>query len=275
MEKAEQRKALAAAVDAARAVGRLMRANLRTAKTVNLSTQHDIKLELDVRSQKLIEKRLAATFPEIALLGEEGIAGDADAEQRWVVDPIDGTVNFTYGIPHACVSIALQARSPRTLAQDRTSRHSPLVTHHITRLGVVYDPFTDELWTAIRGQPARLNGHVIHVSRRQKLPEAIVAIGFAKTRQSLEKTLPYFNQLVPRVRKVRIMGSAALALTYVATGRFDAYIERGISLWDIAAGGLIVECAGGEFWREPISGEHKFRMVASNGLLRHKLRVAR
>ena len=121
-------------------------------------------------------------------------------------------------------------------------------------VGVVYDPFNEELWTAIRGQPARLNGKIIHVSQRRKLSEAIVSIGFAKSRTNLERTLPYFNKLVWRVRKVRLMGSAALAMTYVATGRFDAYIERGIHLWDIAAGGLIVECAGGEFWRKPIAG---------------------
>ncbi|MCL4786351.1 MAG: inositol monophosphatase, partial [Verrucomicrobia bacterium] len=91
------------------------------------------------------------------------------------------------------------------------------------------------------------------------------------SKETIETTLPYFSQLVRRVRKVRIMGAAALALAYVASGRFDAYIERGISLWDIAAGGLIVECAGGEFWREPIRGAHKFRMIASNGWLRRPL----
>jgi len=98
-----------------------------------------------------------------------------------------------------------------------------------------------------------------------------VSIGFAKSRATLDLTLPYFNKLARRVRKVRIMGSAGLAMTYVATGRFDAYVERGISLWDIAASGLIVECAGGEFWREPVAGKNKFRMVTSNGLLRKQL----
>jgi myo-inositol-1(or 4)-monophosphatase len=273
MQPAENRKALNAAVNAARAVGNLMRANLRVAKTISLSTQHDIKLELDVRAQKLIEKKLSAAFPEIALLGEEGVAGAADAKYRWVVDPIDGTVNFTYGIPHACVSIALQTRDECRVSSDgiRARNHATRHASHVTLLGVVYDPFTDELWTAIRGQPAKLNGRAIHVSDRRKLSKAVVSIGFAKSKETIETTLPYFNQLVRRVRKVRIMGSAALALTYVATGRFDAYIERGINLWDIAAGGLIVECAGGEFWREPIKGEYKFRMIASNGWLRGKL----
>ncbi|MCW5555681.1 MAG: inositol monophosphatase [Verrucomicrobiae bacterium] len=276
MNKSETRRALAAAVRAARAAGKLMRANLRAAKTINCATAHDIKLELDVRCQKLIETSLSRSFPQIALLGEEGVAGAAEAARRWVVDPIDGTVNFAYGIPHACVSIALQARTAKLGARkNQAAKLQPASAgpEYETILGVVYDPFTDELWTAIRGQVARLNGRPIHVSNRRRMGDAIVSLGFAKTRESLEKSLPLFNALVRRVRKVRIMGSAALALTYVATGRFDAYLERGINLWDIAAGGLIVECAGGRFWREPIAGEHRFRMIASNGRLHRSVPV--
>jgi myo-inositol-1(or 4)-monophosphatase len=268
MDKAAKRKALAAAVGAARAVGRVMRANLHTAKTINVSTQYDIKLELDVRAQKLIEGKLSVAFPNIALLGEEGVMGDVNAEHRWVVDPIDGTMNFTYGIPHACVSIALQTQNAECGTQNEVSRSDE---EYQTILGVVYDPFNDELWTAIRGQAARLNGKVIHVSTCRRISEAFVSIGFAKSKETIEETLPYFNQLVRRVRKVRSMGAAALALTYVAMGRFDAYIERGISLWDIAAGGLIVECAGGKFQCERISGYHRLRMVASNGLIHRQL----
>src|SRR5882724_5747742 len=99
------------AVSAAQAAGRLMRRHFREPKKINSATQHDIKLELDVRCQKLIEKTLRRTYPRIAVLGEEGVLGDVIGDYRWVVDPIDGTVNFTYGIPHACVSIALQMRS--------------------------------------------------------------------------------------------------------------------------------------------------------------------
>jgi myo-inositol-1(or 4)-monophosphatase len=262
------RQAQAAAVRAARSVGALMRRELHASKRANVVTQHDIKLELDVRSQKMIEKDLRRSFPQIPLLGEEGVAGNPDADSRWVVDPIDGTVNFAYGIPHACVSIALQRRAePPAAAEFEDGYH--------TLLGVVYDPFCDELWTGIRGQAAKLNGKDIRVSRRRKLGEAIVSIGFAKNRENLKATLPYFTELVHHVRKLRIMGSAALALTYVATGRFDAYIERGIRIWDIAAGGLIVECAGGEFWHEAIPGKHAYRMVASNGQLGSRLRVPR
>ena len=112
-----------------------------------------------------------------------------------------------------------------------------------TVAGLVYDPFCDELWTALRGRPARLNGKIIRVSRRKNLDEAIISLGFAKNPASLQEMLPVFNRLVHQVRKIRIMGAAALALAYVAGGRFDAYLETGLRLWDIAAGGLIVECA--------------------------------
>jgi myo-inositol-1(or 4)-monophosphatase len=259
-------KAHQAAIEAAQAVGALMRRHLHEFKRANEVTQHDIKLELDVRCQKLIERRLHVAFPDVSLLGEEGGVGSEEALYRWVVDPIDGTVNFAYGIPHACVSIALQEQVRDLLATDYEDGYRTLC-------GVVYDPFCDELWTALRGKPARLNGKIVRVSRRPKLEEAIVAIGFAKTRASLEATLPYFNELVPQIRKIRIMGSAALALTYVASGRFDAYIERGVRLWDIAAGGLILESAGGEFWHQTAPGRHLHRMIASNGLLRRHLRV--
>ena len=109
------------------------------------------------------------------------------------------------------------------------------------------------------------------MSPRRKLAEAIVSIGFAKSQHSLDVTLPLFLNLVHRVRKMRMMGSAALALTYVASGRFDAYIETGISLWDVAAGGFILERAGGDFWREPAGDKYAYRMIASNGRLRRQL----
>ena len=267
MKTVSSTQALATAITAARAAGAVMRKNLRAVKKANEVTSHDIKLELDVRCQKLIEKKLHAAFPEISFLGEEGDSGAADSDYRWVVDPIDGTVNFAYGIPHACVSIALQAKIPNSKPQIPKT-DSPV---YQTLVGVVYDPFQDELWTAIRGQPARLNGKAIHVSRRRKLAECIVTVGFAKSSASLEDSLPSFIWLARRVRKIRIMGAAALGLTYVATGRLDAYIERGVSIWDVAAGGLIIECAGGKFWTEPTKGPHKLRMIASNGLIHRKL----
>ncbi len=258
----ELRRALACAVLAAQQAGALMRRNRDAPKTIKSRTRYDIKLALDVRCQKIITRVLLDAFPVSGLLGDEGMAGSDGTPLRWVVDPIDGTVNFTYGVPHACVSIALQERGD--MAAD-----------YATIAGVVFDPFCGELWTAAAGTPARLNGRKIHVSTRKNLNEAILAIGFSKDTASLRENLPVFNALVRRVLKIRMTGSAALALAYVASGRFDAYVESGVRIWDIAAGGFILERAGGDFWRKPIAGDYKYAMLASNGLLRQKVeRVA-
>jgi myo-inositol-1(or 4)-monophosphatase len=278
-----------AAIKAAKAAGRVMLVNWHKPKRVNLADAHDIKLELDVRCQKLIEKTLRAAFPQIPLLGEEGDSGPPslgsgeasimNAEYRWVVDPIDGTVNYAHGMPHAAVSIALQARSDtwqvtgdKNSTQSRAHHHVTCHPSHVTLLGVIYDPFTDELWTTTRGGQTRLNGRVVRVSHRANLGDAIIAMGFSKNKTNLEKSLPHLNRLARRVLKIRIMGSAALELAYVACGRLDAYIERTINLWDIAAGALMVECSGGEFYTRPAPGG-KFRMVADNGRLRRKLQL--
>jgi myo-inositol-1(or 4)-monophosphatase len=244
-------------VKAARAAGNLMRANWHKPKQVNSAAAHDIKLELDVRCQKLITKILFTAFPQVFLLGEEGCSGDADAAYQWVVDPIDGTVNYFFGIPHACVSIALQRRRAK---------------NYETVVGVIYDPFTDELWTAVRGGKTKLNGRVVHVSRRGKISEAVIAMGFSKSRENLTKSLPHLVRLSRRAKKIRILGSAALELAYVACGRLDLYVERTINLWDIAAGALMVECSGGECWLKPLP-DGRYRLCADNGRLRKKLHL--
>ena len=249
------------AVKAARVAGEIMARNLFSFKKVNSSTQRDIKLELDVKCQNKIESILNKSHPEVAILGEEGNAGDIETELRWVVDPIDGTVNYTYGIPHACVSIALQQRLERNATGDEFE----------TLVGVVFDPFTNELWTAIKGQAAKLNGKRISVNDGG-LKEAMLAIGFAKDKATMDYMIPYFIKLAQKIRKPRMMGSAALAMTYVASGRFHGYIESKIQIWDVAAGGLILECAGGEFWRKPRKkGKHKYAVIASNGKIRKQI----
>ena len=263
--KLNARTGLKSATEAALKAGALLLKHQHAHKKINEEIQHDIKLELDVRTQKLIEAHFKKQCPESAIFGEEGVSGDTSAEFRWVVDPIDGTVNFAYGIPHACVSIALQQRATAGKGVTRDG--------YRTIAGVVHDPFCNETWTAILGGPAKLNGKTIHVSKRSRLDQAIVSMGFAKSVDTMNTMLPHLNDLVYRVRKIRIMGSAALSMVYVASGRFDAYIEGGVRLWDVAAGGLIVECAGGEFWREEIDTEHTYRLIADNGLLRKKLRV--
>ena len=253
MKKISPEKSLAAAVKAARAAGKIMRDNWHLPKRVNSAEAHDIKLELDVRCQKLIQKILLGAFPQTSLLGEEGCSGNANSEYRWVVDPIDGTVNYFFGMPHACVSIALQHRAQSVVA-------------------VIYDPFTDEIWTTTTGQPTRLNGKIVRVSNRSRIEESVIAMGFSKSQDNLDKSLPHLIRLSRRAKKIRIMGSAALELVYVASGRLDAYIERTINLWDVAAGSLLVENAGGEFYTLP-APVGKLRMCADNGKLRKKLQV--
>jgi myo-inositol-1(or 4)-monophosphatase len=167
-------------------------------------------------------------------------------------------------VPKLKAEVALARRKEDQRIRDDDADYETVV-------GVVYDPFFNELWTAARGKPARLNGKIIRPSTRGKLTEAIVSLGFAKSQETLEQMLPAFNELLHRVRKIRIMGAAALAMTYVACGRFDAYVEAGVRLWDVAAGGLILECAGGEFWRRQLRGEHRYAVIANNGLLRRKL----
>lgn len=262
MTVSEKKNLLAVAVKAAHAAGDIMRRNRLASKKINEATQRDIKLELDVRCQRKIESMLTKAHPEIAVLGEEENAGDIESELRWVVDPIDGTVNFTYGIPHACVSIALQ---------QRLAKQNKYGENYETIIGAVYDPFVEELWTAIRGQAAKLNGKRIQVNDGP-LKEAMLSIGFAKDKKTMDYMIPYFNKLALKIRKPRMMGSATLALTYVASGRFHGYIESKINLWDIAAGGLILECAAGEFWRMPRrKGEHSYAVVATNGRIRKQI----
>ena len=254
MKTVSLKSALTTAIKAARAAGKVMRTNWHKPKRVNSAEAHDIKLELDVRCQALIEKILADAFQEIPVLGEEGITGDVTADYRWVVDPIDGTVNYFFGMPHAAVSIALQHREQSVV-------------------GVIYDPFTDEIWTTVRGEPTRLNGKIVRVSNRTKIEDCIIALGFSKSQDNLEKSLPHLIRISRRAKKIRIMGSAALELVYVASGRLDAYIERRINLWDVAAGSLLLENAGGEFYTVPAPGKFRYAMCADNGKLRKKLQV--
>src|SRR5678816_1267955 len=187
------------AVKAALSTGKILRRYLASAKRANSITQHDIKLELDVRCQKQIEQTLNRTFPEVGSLGEEGSTGNTDGDYRWVIDPIDGTVNFAYGIPHACVSIALQRRVELKAAPANGD------ANYQTVLGVIFNPFCEELWTATCNGPARLNGRIIRVSTRTRLAESIITLGFSKSNATLDKMLRGFNRLIHRVRKLRIM----------------------------------------------------------------------
>jgi myo-inositol-1(or 4)-monophosphatase len=238
---------LQTALGAARAAGELLRQNFGQTLNVNTFEAHDIKLELDVRSQTLITERLLADFPDHAIYGEEGIAGNQESEFQWIVDPIDGTVNFFYGIPHFCISIALRRGTE-------------------IQLGVIYDPMRDELWQAELGQKPLLNGKPFAVSTRANLADCIVSVGMAKSKSTIADGVPLLEYYSQRVRKCRLMGSAALDLAYVACGRLDAYLERSVSLWDVAAGVILVETAGGQCEIKPRTDfPDKIGIVASNG----------
>ena len=236
--------------EAAQAAGGFIRGHFEKELTVDAAEAHDIKLELDRRSQALIESMVLGIFPDHAIYGEEGMRGDPNAPNQWIIDPIDGTVNFFYGIPHFAVSIA--------------HRRDGVIT-----TGVIYDPMRDELWEASRASGAvTLNGRPIRVSSRAKLSDAIVSIGVSKTESAIEKGLPILGEMMRSARKTRMMGSAALDIAYVASGRLDAYIESQISLWDIAAGALMVELAGGVVDLMPhATVADKFSVLASSGVI--------
>ncbi|MDQ3621446.1 MAG: inositol monophosphatase [Verrucomicrobiota bacterium] len=234
-------------IAAAREAGELLRQHFGQTLAVHAFEAHDIKLDLDVHAQDLITRRLLDACPDHALYGEEGIAGNQSSEWQWIVDPIDGTVNFFYGIPHFCISIALRHRDE-------------------IRVGVIYDPMRDELWAVEQGGAPTLNGRLIAVSTRTQLSEAMLSVGLSKTSTSINTGLPFLEKYARRARKCRLMGSAALDLAYVACGRLDAYIEQSVSLWDVAAGKILVEAAGGHFTmtaRE--DNPNKISVVASSG----------
>lgn len=237
---------LTTAVDAALLAGKLLRENFEKPLEVDAMHAHDIKLELDRRTQRLIEDHILARHPGHAILGEEGITkGTSNCE--WIVDPLDGTVNYFYGIPHFATTIAVR-------------RNNELLA------GVVHDPMRDETWTVEAGGPALLNGRQIEVSARTELSECIISMGVSKTGDTIESTLPAFNHAIRQVKKMRMLGSAALDIAYVATGRLDAYLEGTISLWDIAAGLLLVPAAGGTVDLQPhADNPNKFRITATSG----------
>jgi myo-inositol-1(or 4)-monophosphatase len=238
---------LTLATRAAHEAGKLLRSHFGTPLNVDEASHHDIKLALDRQSQDLITAILLDARPGDALYGEEGVAGNPDSSRQWIVDPIDGTVNFYYGIPHFCVSIALRV-------EDRIV------------VGVIHDPMVGETWTVEEGGPVLLNGKPVKASTREDLSEAVLFVGCGKDEESLKVGLERFRKGSLRARKMRMMGSAALGMAYIACGRLDAYIESRISLWDIAAGMLMLENAGGKVDLTEIPGKaDAWSIVATNG----------
>ena len=217
--------ALAEAV-AREAGAQLLAAFARTDHAVSAkSSPTDLVSEADHAAEALIRERLLAARPQDGILGEEGGDAAGSSGVRWVVDPLDGTVNFLFGIPQWAVSIACED-ADGTLA------------------GTVYDPVRDELWSASRHGSARLDGRPVQGSRQGDLAQAMVATGFSYGAEARAAQGAVVARLLPRVRDIRRLGSAALDLAWAAGGRVDAFYERGLNPWDLAAGALLCERAG-------------------------------
>jgi myo-inositol-1(or 4)-monophosphatase len=189
------------------------------------SSPTDLVSEADHAAERLIRERLASARPGDGFLGEEGGDEQGTTSLRWVVDPLDGTINFLFGIPQWAVSIACED-ADGTLA------------------GVIYDPMRDELWSAERGGLALLDGRPIEASRREDLATSLVATGFGYDADVRRLQADVAARLLPLVRDIRRFGSAALDLAWTAAGRYDAFYERGLNSWDRAAGELLCLRAG-------------------------------
>jgi myo-inositol-1(or 4)-monophosphatase len=218
---------LTVAVDAARSAGKLLREELGGTRRIQHKGVINIVTEMDHRSEAMIVRRLRDAFPDHAVLAEEGGATAGRSDYRWHIDPLDGTTNYAHALPIFAVSIAL----------ERTG---------VVELGVAYDPTHDECFVAERGKGATLNGEPIRVSSCATLDASLLVTGFPyDIRTTAETNLPEYAALSLRAQAVRRLGSAVLDLCYVACGRFDGFWELSLNSWDMAAGGLLVQEAGG------------------------------
>ncbi len=241
----------ALAQELARRAGAIQRERFGTSLDVqSKSVDIDLVTEVDHACEALIVDALCAEFSHDAILAEEGRGEDReDATWRWVVDPLDGTTNYAHGYPRFCVSIGAERGGRRELA-------------------AVYDPLLDELFAAVRGGGATRNGERISVSGEAQLDRALLATGFAyDRRQSRRENVEHFAAFLQAARAMRRDGSAALDLCYVAAGRLDGFWELKLAPWDVAAGYLIVEEAGGRI--SDLAGGAALssgrEVVASNG----------
>ena len=239
-----------AALSAARRAGEVLRAGFGTEHAITYKGEVDLVTEVDTEAERVIREELLGTFPTHGMLAEEGGELGGEENARWIVDPLDGTTNYAHGLSIFCVSIALQ-------------RSGEVV------LGVVHDPMGEETFVAERGRGATLNGEPIRVSSTDEPIRALIATGFPYDRAELPEALELFGRLAASTRGMRRLGSAALDLCYVAAGRLDGYYERGIWPWDLAAGSVIVEEAGGRLtnYRGDVLDLAGREIMASNGRL--------
>jgi myo-inositol-1(or 4)-monophosphatase len=210
------------------------------------SSETDLVSDADREAEELIASLLSAERPGDGLLAEEGSAREAASGRRWIVDPLDGTINYLYRLPAWCVSVALE--DPEGLA-----------------VGVIFQPLRDELFAATRGGGCTANGAPMRVGGRERLDMALVATGFSYEPERRAEQAELVRRVLPRVRDIRRAGAAALDLAWVAAGRLDGYYERGLKPWDWAAGRLLVTEAGGA--TEEMPGEPMGLVAANPALL--------
>jgi len=241
----------------ATAAGAIQRDRFETDLTIDTkSATIDLVTEVDRACEKLVVEGIQAARPGDAILAEEGHGGDtASASIRWIIDPLDGTTNFAHGFPRFCVSIGVERDDQRVV-------------------GVVYDPLLDERFEAVRGEGAWLGARRLKVTGEEELGRALVATGFAyDVHHSDDDNLSSFRNVVKTARGIRRDGSAALDLCYVAAARLDAYWELKLHPWDVAAGFLMVEEAGGRItdFRGGPTDRSGREVVSSNGHLHEVL----
>ena len=211
----------------ARAAGSILRSGLGSHFQIDQKGEIDLVTEMDHRSEDYLIGQVQAHFPDHAIVSEEAGSLSGNQGTCWYIDPLDGTMNFAHGVPIFAVSIGYAV-------DDRLL------------LGVVYDPMQDELFSAERGRGAWLNGQPIQVSTQSGLDQAFLGTDFPyDLRRTTFNNIELFGRLLLRAQSVRRLGSAALGLAYLAAGRFDGYWEIRLKPWDLAAGALIVEEAGG------------------------------
>jgi len=252
-------KYLQPAIEIARAAGNVLREGVDNIAWVEHKGEINLVTEIDIKSEKLIKQELGKLFPDHEILAEESDAPENESQSRsrfkWIVDPLDGTTNYAHGFPMFCVSMALEVEG-------------------IVEVGVVYDPIREELFTVVRGDGAFLNGRPIEVSTETDLGESLLATGFPyDLRTSEVNNLDHWNSMIFRARAIRRAGAAALDLCYTAMGRFDGFWELKLHPWDVAAGGLIVEEAGGML-TDLAGGPHSIysqETLASNGKIHSQM----
>ncbi len=216
------------AIQAARRAGNFIIRSMEQVQDLKITTKghNDFVTEVDRKAESTIIETLRKAYPEHSFLAEES-GSHGENKHQWIIDPLDGTTNFLHGYPQFAVSIALTIRGQLEVA-------------------VIYDPFSQELFTAARGDGAQLNNHRIRVSNFPELEGALIGTGFPiRAKDQLEAYLKQFSTIFPKTSGIRRTGSAALDLAYVASGRLDGFWESNLQAWDIAAGALLIQEAGG------------------------------